>query len=226
LALTVSVRARLVILISGRGRNLRALIDAVHDRRIDAELVAVISNRTDAEGLAYARAAGVATEVVAHDEFAERAAFDAALAARLRAHAPDIIALAGFMRVLGDDFVREFEGRMLNIHPSLLPKYAGLHTHRRALAAGDAEHGATVHFVTPEVDGGARVIQGRLMLQPDDDEARLAARVMREIELKIYPQAVAWMARGELRLMDGVAMYKGRRLDQALTMAQLEDAFR
>ncbi|MDB5987206.1 MAG: phosphoribosylglycinamide formyltransferase [Nevskia sp.] len=218
--------ARLVILISGRGRNLRALTEAVRDRRIDAELVCVISNRADAEGLAYARAAGIATEVVAHIDFTERSAFDAALAARLRTYAPDIVALAGFMRVLGDDFVREFAGRMLNIHPSLLPKYAGLQTHRRALAAGDAEHGATVHFVTPEVDGGAQVIQGRLTLQPDDDEARLAERVMGEIELKIYPQAVAWMARGDLRLVDGAAVYKSRRLDQALTMAQLEEAFR
>ena len=218
--------ARLVVLISGRGRNLRALIEAVADRRIDAELVAVISNRADAEGLAYARDAGIATEVVAHGDYSTRADFDAALANCLRRHAPDIVALAGFMRVLGDDFVREFSGRMLNIHPSLLPKYPGLHTHRRALEAGDTEHGATVHFVTLEVDGGARVIQGAFKCTAQDDEARLAERVMQEVELHIYPQAVCWMARGELRLVDGAAHFRGAPLAQPLSMQQLEDAFK
>ncbi len=220
------MRVRLAILISGRGRNLRALIAAVQDGRIDAEIAAVISNCRNAEGLAFARKAGLVTEVLSHAEFVDRRAFDTALAERLRRYAPDIVALAGFMRVLGEDFVAEFRGRMLNIHPSLLPKYAGLHTHRRALAAGDAEHGATVHFVTSEVDGGAPVIQGRLQIQAGDDEAQLAERVMNDIELKIYPQAVAWMARGELRLIENAAIYKGQRLDRALGMDQLEEAFR
>jgi phosphoribosylglycinamide formyltransferase-1 len=220
------MRVRLAILISGRGRNLRALIAAVQDGRIDAEIAAVISNCRNAEGLAFAREAGLVTEVLSHAEFVDRRAFDTALAERLRRYAPDIVALAGFMRVLGEDFVAEFRGRMLNIHPSLLPKYAGLHTHRRALAAGDAEHGATVHFVTSEVDGGAPVIQGRLQIQAGDDEAQLAERVMNDIELKIYPQAVAWMARGELRLIENAAIYKGQRLDRALGMDQLEEAFR
>lgn len=220
------MRARLAVLISGRGRNLHALIAAVQDGRIDAEIATVISNCRDAEGLAFARDAGIATEILPHAEFADRRTFDTALAERLRWHAPDIVALAGFMRVLGEDFVTEFCGRMLNIHPSLLPKYAGLHTHRRALAAHDDEHGATVHFVTSELDGGAPVIQGRLPIKADDCEAQLAERVLNEIELKIYPQAVAWMARGELQLVDNAAIYKGQRLDRALGMDQLEEAFR
>ena len=190
-------QARIVVLISGRGRNLQALIEAQRAGHIPAEFAAVISNRADAVGLQYARDAGIAAEVLPHAQFADRAAFDAALAERLRNFQADIIALAGFMRILTDDFVREFEGRLLNIHPSLLPKYAGLDTHRRALQAGDAEHGATVHFVTPTLDSGPAVIQGRFGIGPQDDAASLAQRVMERIELKIYPQAVAWMARGE-----------------------------
>jgi phosphoribosylglycinamide formyltransferase-1 len=217
---------RLVVLISGRGRNLQALIEAQRDGRIPAQFGAVISNRADAAGLEHARAAGIAVEVLPHAQFRDRAAFDTALAALLRRFQPDVVALAGFMRILGDGFVREFEGRMLNIHPSLLPKYAGLDTHRRALQAGDAEHGATVHFVTPTLDSGPAVIQGRLSLAPDDDAERLAERVMERIELKIYPQAVAWMARGELELKDGAAWLRGRRLDPPAALQDLEEAFR
>ena len=217
---------RLVVLISGRGRNLQALIEAQRDGRIPAQFAAVVSNRADAAGLDYARAAGIPAEVLPHTQFKDRAAFDAALAALLRRHQPDVIALAGFMRILTDDFVREFEGRMLNIHPSLLPKHAGLDTHRRALEAGDAEHGATVHFVTPTLDSGPAVIQGRFSLRADDDAQRLAERVMEEIELKIYPQAVAWMARGELVLKDGAAWLRGRRLESPATLDDLEEGFR
>lgn len=219
-------RARLVCLISGRGRNLAALLAAVADGRIPAEVVAVIASRADAAGLALARAAGVESEVLAREAFAARADFDAALAQRLRKLAPDLIALAGFMHVLGSDCLDAFEGRMLNIHPSLLPKYPGLHTHRRVREANDAEHGATVHFVGPELDAGARVIQGRFTIAADDDEVRLAERAMNEVELKIYPQAVAWMARGELALVKGQAHFRGRRLDEVMTMDDLEDAFR
>jgi phosphoribosylglycinamide formyltransferase-1 len=219
-------RPRLVALISGRGRNLQALIEAQRDRRIPAQFAAVISNRADAAGLDHARAAGIAAEVLQHGQFKDRTAFDTALAALLRRHQPDIVVLAGFMRILTDDFVREFEGRMLNIHPSLLPKYPGLDTHRRALEAGDAEHGATVHFVTPTLDSGPAVIQGRFSLRADDDAERLAERVMERIELKIYPQAVAWMARGELKLDRGAAWLRGRRLEQPATLDDLEDAFR
>jgi len=217
---------RLVTLISGRGRNLQALIEAQRDGRIPAEFAAVISNRADAGGLELARAAGIPVEMLPHTQFKDRAAFDSALAAVLRRLQPDVVALAGFMRILTDDFVREFEGCMLNIHPSLLPKYAGLDTHRRALQAGDAEHGATVHFVTPTLDSGPAVIQGRFMVEADDDADRLAVRVMEEIELKIYPQAVAWMVRGELRLEQGAAILRGRRLQRPATLDDLEEGFR
>lgn len=217
---------RLVVLISGRGRNLQALVEAQRSGRIPAAFAGVVSNRADAAGLEHARAAGIQAEVLPHAQFKDRAAFDAALAQVLRRLQPDIVALAGFMRILTDDFVREFEGRMLNIHPSLLPKYPGLDTHRRALEAGDAEHGATVHFVTPTLDSGPAVIQGRFSPRPEDDAESLARRTMEEIELKIYPQAVAWMARGELRLDRGAAVLRGQRLQQPATLADLEDAFR
>jgi phosphoribosylglycinamide formyltransferase-1 len=217
--------ARLVILISGRGRNLAALLDAVADGCIDAEVAGVISNRADAAGLAIARKAGVPVRVVPHADFADRAAFDAALATTLRDLRPDIIALAGFMRVLGTSFVQEFQGRMLNIHPSLLPKHRGLQTHRAVLDAGDAVHGATVHFVTAMLDGGPSVIQGQFSVLPQDDADSLARRTMEEVELKIFPQAVAWMARGELRLMDETAEFRGRRLDAPLKLDDLEEAF-
>jgi phosphoribosylglycinamide formyltransferase 1 len=219
-------RPRITAVISGRGRNLQALIAAVADGRITADLTTVLSNRADAAGLDYARAAGVHVVVVPHDAYADRAEFDFALAAALRAQLPDIVALAGFMRILGADFVREFEGRMLNIHPSLLPKHKGLHTHAAVLRDADAEHGATVHFVTPQLDGGPRVIQGRFSVSAHDDAQSLAERVMTDIELKIYPQAVAWLARGELRFEHGQAWFRGRPLTEPLTLNDLEPAFR
>ena len=218
-------RARLVVVISGRGRNLVALLTAVREGRIPATLVAVLCNRADAPGLAHARAAGVPVRVVEHRDYASRAEFDAALAAALRECRPDIVALAGFMRILGEDFVREFEGRLLNIHPSLLPRHKGLDTHARALAAGDAEHGATVHFVTPQLDGGPRIIQGQFTVGAQDDAQQLAERAMVEVELKIYPQAVAWMARGELRYEHGHAVFRGRPLAEPLTLKDLEHDF-
>lgn len=219
-------KPRLAVLISGQGRNLQAILDAVADGRIPAAAAGVISNRADAAGLARARAAGVVSAVVPHTDFADRAAFDAALARALEALRPDIVALAGFMRVLGDGFIRRFAGRMVNIHPSLLPKYRGLHTHRRVLEAGDEEHGASVHYVTEELDGGPVAIQGRFRVQPQDDEQILAERTMRDIELKIYPQALAWMARGDLRYADGVLRFRGRPLAAPLTLADLEPEFR
>lgn len=218
-------KRRLVILISGRGRNAEALIEAVRDGRIEADLAAVISNRADAAGLAIAADAGVKTIVLPHKDFPSREAFDRALGDRLRSLTPDIVALAGFMRVLGDDFVREFQGRLLNVHPSLLPKFPGLSTHQRALDAGEPEHGATVHYVTPQLDGGPAIIQGRLSVRPDDDADRLAARVLEEIELKIYPQAVAWMARGELSLQGDRVWFRGAPLRQPMTLVDLENDF-
>ena len=218
-------KPRLVILLSGRGRNAGVLIGAVQDGRVPAQLAAVISNRADAEGVAIAQSAGIPTLVIPHQDFPTRAAFDEVLAQRLRALAPDIVALAGFMRVLTDDFVREFQGRLLNIHPSLLPKYPGLKTHQRAIDAAEAEHGATVHFVTPQLDGGPPVIQGRLSVQPEDDAEHLAARVLETIELKIYPQAVAWMARGDLSLRGEEVWFRSARLLRPLSLDDLEGDF-
>jgi phosphoribosylglycinamide formyltransferase-1 len=217
---------RLAVLISGQGRNLQAILDAAGDGRIPAAVAGVLSNRADAAGLARARAAKVPVQVVAHTGFAERARFDAALGDALEALRPDIVALAGFMRVLGDPFIRRFRGRMVNIHPSLLPKYRGLNTHRRVLEAGDAEHGASVHYVTEELDGGPVAIQGQFSVRPQDDEQSLAERVMQDIELKIFPQALAWMARGELRLAADGLRFRDRPLAAPLTLADLEPEFR
>lgn len=216
---------RLVVLISGQGRNLQALIEAQNKAVLGAQIVAVVSNRADAQGLERARAAGISAVVVPHTAYAERSAFDEALAQAIEAYRPDILIMAGFMRVVGDVFIRRFRGRMLNIHPSLLPKYPGLKTHQRALNAGDAEHGATVHFVTEELDGGPAIIQGRLSIKAQDDAESLAERVMQDIERKIYPQAVAWMASGELELRDEGAVFRGQALSQVLGMQDLQPEF-
>lgn len=217
--------ARLAVLISGRGRNLQALIKAVQAGHIDAQWAVVISNKADAGGLQRAAEAGIATEVVSADRHADRESYDAELADRLAAYSPDIIAMAGFMRILSPAFIGRFAGRMLNIHPSLLPKYRGLHTHRRVLEAGDAEHGATVHFVTEELDGGPLAVQGLFRRRAEDDEASLADRVMHEVELKIYPQAVAWMAAGQLRSDNGKVWFRDRLLSAPLGMADLAPEF-
>ncbi|HEU0195955.1 MAG TPA: phosphoribosylglycinamide formyltransferase [Nevskiaceae bacterium] len=219
-------RARLAVLVSGRGRNLQALQAACADGRIAADPVLVISNDASAAALAFAREREIPAIALPHGEFSSRTDFDSALGQNLRRVKPDIVALTGFMRILGSELVAEFTGRMLNIHPSLLPKYPGLHTHRRALAAHDAQHGATVHFVTPELDGGPRVLQGAVAVAADDDEARLAARVLQQVELKIYPQVVAWLARGELSFAQGQALWHSRPLTQPLTLTDLEEAFR
>ena len=189
---------RYVILISGRGSNMEALLAA----DLPGQCAAVISNRPDATGLAYAAERGVATAVVDHQDFPDRVAFDAALAAEIDRHAPDLVVLAGFMRVLGDDFVRRFAGRMINIHPSLLPSFPGLKTHEAALAAGVRLHGATVHFVTPMLDCGPIVIQAAVPVLAGDTAEALAARVL-EQEHRIYPQAVRWFLEGRLCIADG-----------------------
>ncbi len=186
----------IVILISGRGSNMEAIVRAAIP---GARIAAVISNRPDASGLAFAAAHGIATSVVDHKAFADREAFDAALAEAIDAHRPDLVVLAGFMRVLGDGFVRRYEGRLMNIHPSLLPAFPGLHTHRRALRAGVRVHGATVHFVTPALDSGPMVIQAVVPVLPGDDEAALAARVLAQ-EHRIYPQAVRWFVEDRLTI--------------------------
>ena len=221
---------KIVVLISGQGRNLQALIEAQLAGRLHGRIAAVVSNKADAGGLSRAREAGILTEVVPHIDYSDRSVFDAALAAVIERHHPDIVVMAGFMRVVGDEFTRQFRGRMLNIHPSLLPKYPGLKTHQRALEAGDAEHGATVHFVTEELDGGAAVIQGRLSVNAQDTVQTLGERVMRDIELKIYPQAVAWMARGELKLVHEFGQeqvwFRGQRRIAPLDLDDLDVEFR
>ena len=185
-----------VILISGRGSNMEALVRACP---AGAQVRAVISNRADAAGLDFARAQGIATDVVAHRDFPSREAFDAALAQASDRFAPDWVVLAGFMRVLTEGFVAHYAGRLLNIHPSLLPAFPGLDTHARALAAGVCLHGATVHFVTPELDGGPPIMQAAVPVLPDDDEDALAARVLVQ-EHRLYPQALAACVRGDVRL--------------------------
>ena len=190
-----------VILISGRGSNLEALIAARDCGRLPVDIAAVISNRPDAAGLATAAAAGIAVRCIDHKAFAGRDAFDAALAGCIDGFAPDLVVLAGFMRILSDGFVHHYAGRMMNIHPSLLPAFPGLHTHRRALAEGVRIHGCTVHFVTPALDHGPVIIQAAVPVLDSDDEATLAARVLRQ-EHRIYPQAVRWFAEGRLRLAD------------------------
>ena len=187
--------ARITVLISGRGSNMAAVIDACIDGRIEGAVTQVISNRPDAAGLDIARDHGIATTVVDHRTFASRERFDAALADAIDQGEPDVIVLAGFMRILGADFVRRYEGRMLNIHPSLLPAYPGTDTHRRALADGATRHGCTVHFVTPHVDGGPIVAQAEVPVQPGDDPATLAARVL-EQEHRLLPEVVAWFCAG------------------------------
>lgn len=194
---------RIVILISGRGSNMRSIVEACAVERWPAQVVAVISNRPGAGGLAFAAEHGIATQVVDHKAFPTREAFDAALARAIDAHAPDLVVLAGFMRILGADFVRGYEGRLLNIHPSLLPAFPGLHTHRRAIDAGCKLAGATVHYVTPELDHGPIVIQAVVPVLPGDDEDALSARVL-EREHLIYPLAVRWAVSGRLRIEKGI----------------------
>jgi phosphoribosylglycinamide formyltransferase-1 len=200
-----------VVLVSGRGSNLKAIAARADAGELPVRITAVISDRAEAGALEWARARGIATCVLDPAPFADRASYGRALGELVERHAPGLVVLAGFMRILSDEFVLRFAGRMLNIHPSLLPKYPGLHTHRRALAAGDAEHGASVHFVTPELDGGPVVIQAKVPVRPGDDEETLAARVLAE-EHVIYPQCVGWFAAGRLACRDGVVWLDGRPL--------------
>ena len=192
----------IVILISGRGSNMRSLLDAVAAGSLPVRVAAVLSNRGDAPGLETAAARGVATRVVDHRAFAGREAFDAALAVAIDSFAPDLVLLAGFMRILSDGFVQHYAGRLLNIHPSFLPSFPGLHTHRRALAEGVRVHGCTVHFVTPSLDHGPIVVQAAVPVLDGDDEASLAARVLAQ-EHRVYPLAVRWFVEERLHVVDG-----------------------
>jgi phosphoribosylglycinamide formyltransferase-1 len=202
---------RVAVLISGEGSNLQALIDTARAGELGASIVAVVSNRGAARGLERARGAGIEALHLPASRGQERASYDEALAALLRPRAPDLIVLAGFMRILGPAFVDAFAGRMLNLHPSLLPKYPGLDTHERVLEAGDRWHGATVHFVTAALDAGPPIIQYRLPVRPGDTAESLAQRVHAGEHI-ILPRAVAWFAAGRLRLADGSVMLDGRAL--------------
>ncbi|MCR1826424.1 phosphoribosylglycinamide formyltransferase [Pseudomonas oleovorans] len=197
-----------VVLISGSGSNLQALIDSVAHDGNPARIAAVICNRAGAYGLERAKQAGITTELLDHKQFDGREAFDAALIQAIDAHQPDLVVLAGFMRILTPGFVQHYAGRLLNIHPSLLPKHKGLHTHQRAIEAGDSEHGCSVHFVTEELDGGPLVVQAVLPVMADDTAESLARRVHQQ-EHQIYPLAVRWFAEGRLRLGAQGAMLDG-----------------
>ena len=190
---------RIVILISGRGSNMEAIVEACAAQSWPARIAAVISNRADAAGLDYAAARGIATAAVEHRAYPDREGFDAALAQAIDAHAPDLVVLAGFMRILTAGFVQRYAGRLLNIHPSLLPAFTGLHTHRRAIEAGCKLAGATVHYVTAELDHGPIVAQAAVRVLPDDTEQTLAARVLAS-EHRLYPMAVRWAVEGALRI--------------------------
>ena len=192
----------IVILISGRGSNMQSLLDAVISGALRVSVSAVISNRPDAKGLETAAANGISTRVVDHRQFSSREAFDEVLAGVIDSFSPDLVVLAGFMRILSDGFVTHYEGRLINIHPSLLPSFPGLHTHLRALEEGVRVHGCTVHFVTTALDHGPIIVQAAVPVLDGDDEASLAARVLVQ-EHTIYPLAVRWFAEGRLRLIDG-----------------------
>ena len=207
-------RKRVAILISGRGSNMSALIEAAKDQSYPAEIVVVISNRPDAGGLDRARDAGIAAEVVDHSKFGkDRIAFERALQAVLEKHRVDIVCLAGFMRLLTGAFVNLWQGRMLNIHPALLPEFKGLDTHKRAIAAGAKLHGATVHFVVPEMDAGPIIAQGAVAVRSDDTEEALAKRVL-DVEHRIYPLALKLVAEDRVQIADGRCLIDGSPVPQ------------
>ena len=199
---------RIVILISGRGSNMQALLDA----NLPCQVAAVISNRADAQGLEIAGRKGIETAVISHKDFADRAAFDSALAAIIDRFAPDLVVLAGFMRILTAGFVERYRGKLINIHPSLLPAYPGIDTHQRAIQDGIKIHGCTVHFVTPDLDHGPIIIQAAVPVLRDDTPQSLSARVLGE-EHRIYPQAVRWLCRNQVWL-DEIGRVASDRLEQ------------
>jgi phosphoribosylglycinamide formyltransferase-1 len=218
--LSETPRQPIVILISGRGSNMRALIERSQAADAAYSVVAVLSDRADAAGLEIARQLGVEARAVPRAMGSERSDYDRILAAAIMEYSPVLIALAGFMRILSAPFVERFAGRILNIHPSLLPKYAGMHTHRRALEAREAEHGVTVHFVTEQLDGGPPVLQARVPILPGDTETTLSQRVLIQEHI-IYPLAVNWFCQGRLRCEAGRALLDGRPLNEPL---QIGDA--
>lgn len=213
---------RVVVLLSGRGSNLKALLAHVERHAIDAEVVGVISNRPGAGGLAIARSAGITAACIDHREHSDRASFEQVLSTTIDALEPDLLLLAGFMRVLTPEFVRHYRARLLNIHPSLLPDHRGLDTHARALARGDRQHGASVHVVTPELDAGPVIAQVVVPVREDDDAASLAARVQQGEHL-LYPRVLAWYAAGRLDFGDEAVRLDGKVLPAAGMRFALED---
>ena len=201
----------LVILISGRGSNMEALIEA----KLPGRIAAVVSNRPNASGLEIARRHGLETIVLDQLSYSGREAFDDALAQTIDAYKPDLIALAGFMRILGNDFVNRYQGKLINVHPSLLPAFPGLHTHRRALQEGVKIHGCTVHFVTAQMDCGPIIVQAAVQVLPDDTEQTLAARVLRQEHL-IYPKAVRWLMEGRLKILGSAVDISGAIFDDSI----------
>jgi phosphoribosylglycinamide formyltransferase-1 len=214
-------RQPVVILISGRGSNMRALIEHSQSQAAAYQVCAVLADRADAGGLEVARHFRIAARALTPATAVERAEYDSALAAAIDEFSPSLIALAGFMRILSAPFVERYAGKMLNIHPSLLPKYPGLHTHRRAIEAHEAEHGVTVHFVTEQLDGGPRVIQARVPVEAGDTEATLSQRVLAQ-EHVIYPLAVDWFCAGRLRYQAGKALLDGRILTEPVQITDIE----
>lgn len=199
----------IVVLISGSGSNLQALLDACAAGFIDGRVVAVISNKAKVYGLQRAKDAGVPTQVISHKDYADRFAYDQALINVIDQYQADLVVLAGFMRILTPEFVEHYQGRLLNIHPSLLPKYQGLHTHQRAIAAGDTEHGCSVHFVTAELDGGPVILQAKVPIFADDDPQLVAERV-HEQEHRIYPLVVRWFCQNRLQQRADKALLDGQ----------------
>lgn len=195
---------RIVVLISGSGSNLQAIIDACQQQRINGSLAAVFSNKASAYGLVRAQEAGIPAHALSPQAFADREAFDRALMAEIDAFTPDVVVLAGYMRILSPAFVQHYAGKMLNIHPSLLPRYPGLHTHRQAIDNGDEEHGTSVHFVTEELDGGPVILQARVPIFADDSEEEVMARVQHQ-EHAIYPLVINWLVEGRLAMRDNAA---------------------
>lgn len=201
----------IVVLISGNGSNLQAIIDACKQKKINGTISAVFSNKAEAFGLERAREAGIAAHALAASEFASREAFDRQLMQEIDAYAPDVVVLAGYMRILSPAFVARYSGRLLNIHPSLLPKYPGLHTHRQVLENGDEEHGTSVHFVTDELDGGPVILQARVPVFEGDDEDDVTARVQHQ-EHAIYPLVVSWFLEDRLKMRHNAAWLDGVQL--------------
>jgi phosphoribosylglycinamide formyltransferase-1 len=212
---------RVVILVSGSGTNLQAIIDARNNAELDIDIVGVVSDRPAAFGLQRAADAGIHTETVDYKNFASREAFDTELTHVLAALKPDLVVLAGYMRILADATVNAYQGRMLNVHPSLLPAYPGLNTYTRAMAAGEKWHGTTVHFVIPELDAGPPILQYRVAIRPAETEAELRTRVQAG-EYIIYPQAISWFAAGRIGLQDGLAVVDGKTLSAAVVMDETE----